>query len=178
MVRPILRYGDPVLHRPSAPLAPGDLDLSALVDDLIDTMRAAKGVGLAAPQVGVSRRVFVVDVSFGQRPRDLLVFVNPTFARREGMQLEEEGCLSVPGIHATVARPAALTVRAIDRSGRPVSVDASGLLARAVQHEMDHLDGILFVDRLRAIQRRDVLRRIERLRRRGEWEDTLARHLA
>jgi peptide deformylase len=132
-------------------------------------MRAAAGVGLAAPQVGVSERVFVVDTSFGRRPGEVLVLVNPEFERREGMQLEEEGCLSVPGFHATVARPASVRIRGLSRSGEPVVMDATGLLARALQHEMDHLDGVLFVDRLRPIRSRHILRRVAALQRRGAW---------
>jgi peptide deformylase len=169
MVRTILRYGEPVLHRRAAAILAVDEPVVALVEDLIATMRASSGVGLAAPQVGVSQRVFVIDVSMGRRPDELLVLMNPEFEHRAGMQLEEEGCLSVPGFHATVARPAQVRVRALDRDGRPMTVEATGLLARAIQHEMDHLDGVLFIDRLRPIQRRHILRRVAKLRRRGRW---------
>ena len=169
MIRTILRYGAPVLHRRADVVPVVDAELGALVDDLIATMRAASGVGLAAPQVGVSQRVFVIDVSMGKKHDALLVLVNPEFEQRAGMQLEEEGCLSVPGFHATVARPAAVRVRGLDRTGEPLTIDATGLLARALQHEMDHLDGVLFVDRLRPVRRRHILRRVEALRRRGQW---------
>jgi peptide deformylase len=169
MVRTILRYGEPVLHRRAETVATVNEQVSALIDDLVATMRAAAGVGLAAPQVGVSQRVFVIDVSMGRRPGDLIALVNPEFERRQGMQLEEEGCLSVPGFHATVARPASVRVRALDREGRPLSIDAEGLLARALQHEMDHLNGVLFIDRLRPVRRQHILRRVDALRRRGQW---------
>jgi peptide deformylase len=169
MIRPILRYGEPVLHRRADDVATFDDALHSLIDDLIATMRSAAGVGLAAPQVGVSQRVFVVDPSLGKDPRAVVVLVNPAFERREGLQLEEEGCLSVPGFLATVPRPAAVRVRGLDRDGRPSLVEAAGLLARALQHEMDHLDGILFIDRLRPIRRRLILRRIQAMRRRGRW---------
>jgi peptide deformylase len=169
MIRSILRYGAPALHARADAVSTVDEEVAALIDDLVSTMHAATGVGLAAPQVGVSRRVFVIDLSQGRKPGDLLVFVNPQFEARGGMQLEEEGCLSVPGIHATVARPATLCIRALDRQGQPTRLEAAGLLARAIQHEMDHLDGILFIDRLRPVKRRQVLRRIDALRRRGQW---------
>jgi peptide deformylase len=169
MIRTILRYGAPVLHARAESVSAIDADVSTLVDDLIATMHAAPGVGLAAPQVGVSRRVFVIDLSVGRKPGDLLVFINPQFERRDGMQLEEEGCLSVPGVHATVARPATLSVRALDRNGQPCRIEAEGLLARVIQHEMDHLNGVLFVDRLRPVKRRQILKQIDRLRRKGQW---------
>jgi peptide deformylase len=136
---------------------------------MIETLHAAPGVGLAAPQLGASHRIFVIDLSVGKVPSELIVLVNPEFVRRQGMQLEEEGCLSVPGFHATVARPKTLTIRGLDRDGRERVVEAEGFLARAIQHEMDHLDGILFIDRLRGVQRRLILRRIESLRRAGKW---------
>jgi peptide deformylase len=144
-------------------------EISALIDDMFETLYAAPGVGLAAPQVGESRRIFVIDLSVGKVPSEQLALINPQFVCREGMQLEEEGCLSVPGFHATVPRPATLTVRGLDREGRERVVEAQGFLARAIQHEMDHLDGILFVDRLRSVQRRLILRRIESLRKSGQW---------
>jgi peptide deformylase len=169
MIRPILRYGAPELHQRSAAVDGSDPDLPELVADLVETMKAAVGVGLAAPQVGVSKRVFVIDLSAGQRASELVVFVNPEFVSREGLQLEEEGCLSVPGFQATVPRPASVTIRGLDRDCRPQTLSATGLLARALQHEMDHLDGVLFIDRLRPISRRLIVRRIEARRRRGNW---------
>jgi peptide deformylase len=172
MVRPILRYGEPLLHVVAAPVAPEAVTAPAtraLIEDLLDTLRDAHGVGLAAPQVGVRQRVCVVDVSAGQRPQDLLVLVNPAFEARDGLQLEMEGCLSLPGVEATVARPARVRVRHLDRDGRERTTVGDGLLARALQHEIDHLDGVLFVDRLPGIARRLLLRRLERRRRAEGW---------
>jgi peptide deformylase len=169
MIRPILRYPAPILHQKAVEVPAVTPDVAALIDDLVQTMHGASGVGLAAPQVGLSERVFVIDLSVGKSPGDLIALVNPTFVRRDGMQLEEEGCLSVPGFHATVARPLHVVIRGLDRSGQERTIEAHGLLARALQHEMDHLDGILFIDRLKPVQRRLILRRIERLRQRGQW---------
>ena len=169
MIRPILRYGAEVLHQPAAPVAEITPDITQLIDDMIQTMYAAPGVGLAATQVGVSRRIFVADISIGRNPADLLVFVNPEFVDREGMQLEDEGCLSVPGFNATVARPARAVLKGLDRHGAPQQVEASGLLARCFQHEMDHLDGTLFVDRLRGLQKDLIVRKIRKLSRSGKW---------
>src|SRR5689334_7284096 len=137
MVRPILRYGAPMLHDVAAPVAPAAVTgpaTTALIHDLIETLRDAKGVGLAAPQVGVGQRICIVDVSGGQNPSDLLVLVNPTFEAREGLQLELEGCLSLPGFEATVPRPMRVRVRYLDRDGRERTIEGEGLLARAIQH--------------------------------------------
>jgi peptide deformylase len=169
MIRPILRYGDQVLHQVAAPVAELTNDVERIIDDMIDTMYAAPGVGLAAPQIGVPLRIFVVDLSVGREPDGLMVMVNPTFVEREGMQLEEEGCLSVPDFNATVVRPARAVVRGLDRMGTEYQREGTGLLARAFQHEMDHLDGTLFVDRLRGIKRDMILRKIRKLTRAGKW---------
>jgi peptide deformylase len=169
MIRPILRYGADVLHGPAAPVAGLTDDLQHLIDDMIQTMYAAPGIGLAAPQVGVPLRIFVCDVSVGRNPSDLLAFVNPEFGERDGMQLEEEGCLSVPGFNATVARPARVVLMGLNREGREQVVDASGLLARCFQHEMDHLEGTVFVDRLRGLQKDLIVRKIKKLSRSGKW---------
>jgi peptide deformylase len=169
MLRPIVRHGATVLHRPAEPVAEITPEVDALIDDMIQTMYAAPGIGLAAPQVGVGKRIFVCDISVGRNPSDLLVFINPEFVEREGMQLEEEGCLSVPGFNATVARPARAVLRGLDRHGQPQTVDASGLLARCFQHEMDHLDGTLFVDRLRGLQKDLIVRKIKKLAKAGKW---------
>jgi peptide deformylase len=169
MIRPILRYGIDALHRPAEPVPEITPDIQRLIDDMIQTMYAAPGVGLAAPQIGVSLRIFVVDVSVGRNPADLMAFVNPQFVEREGMQLEEEGCLSLPGFNATVARPARAVVKGVDRNGVEQVVEGTGLLARAFQHEMDHLDGQVFVDRLRGLQKDLIVRRIKKLSRAGKW---------
>jgi peptide deformylase len=169
MLRPIVRHGAPVLHKPAEPVAAVTDQIQALVDDMIQTMYGAPGVGLAAPQVGVGLRVFVCDVSVGRNPGDLMVFINPEFVERDGMQLEEEGCLSVPGFNATVARPARAVLKGLDRDGQEHTVEATGLLARCFQHEMDHLDGTLFVDRLRGLQKDLIVRKIKKLAKAGKW---------
>jgi peptide deformylase len=169
MLRPIVRYGAPGLHAPAAPVTSFDDNLRRLIDDMVETMYAAPGIGLAAPQVGVPLRVCVIDLSAGQRGGEVIALVNPEFVSRDGMQLEDEGCLSVPGFTATVARPAHAVVRGFDRDGRPKTVEGSDLLARALQHEIDHLDGRLFLDRLRGIKREMIVRKIRKLERTGKW---------
>jgi peptide deformylase len=169
MIRPILRYGEQVLHEPARPVDAITPDIDRLITDMIETMYAAPGIGLAAPQVGIPLRVFVVDISLGRDRSGLLVAVNPEFVVREGMQLEEEGCLSVPGFNATVVRPERAVVKARDRQGVEREYEGKGLLARAFQHEMDHLDGKLFVDRLRGLKRDLIVRRIRKLSRSGKW---------
>ena len=169
MIRPILKYGDQTLHDAAKPVEALTPDVDRLIDDMIETMYAAPGVGLAAPQVGIPLRIFVVDVSVGRDPAGLMVFVNPEFVTREGMQLEEEGCLSVPGFNATVVRPSTVVVKGLDRTGSEQQHEGTGLLARAFQHEMDHLDGKLFVDRLRGIKRDVIVRKIKKLTRAGKW---------
>jgi peptide deformylase len=169
MIRPILKYGDSVLHEKARAVEAITPDIDRLIDDMIETMYAAPGVGLAATQVGVPLRIFVVDVSVGRDPNGLLVWVNPEFVERDGVQLEEEGCLSVPGFNATVMRPMRAVIKGLDRHGGPQQLEGTGLLARAFQHEMDHLDGSLFVDRLRGIKREMIVRRIQKLTRTGKW---------
>ena len=169
MIRPILRYGADVLHRPASPVAEVTPEIRQLVDDMIQTMYGAPGIGLAATQVGMGIRIFVADISVGRNPADLLAFVNPEFVERDGMQLEEEGCLSVPGFNATVARPSRVVLKGLDREGQPQQIEATGLLARCFQHEMDHLDGTVFVDRLRGLQKDLIVRRIKKLSRSGKW---------
>ena len=169
MLRPILRYGEPPLHQPAAPVTVFDATLQQVVDDMIQTMYGVPGIGLAAPQVGIPLRLFVVDLSLGRNPSELIVMINPEFVERDGMQLEEEGCLSVPGFNATVVRPARAVVRGLDRHGQPQTIEATGLLARAFQHEIDHLDGTVFIDRLRGIKRDVIVRKIQKLQRLGRW---------
>ena len=169
MIRPILRYGADVLHRPASPVGEITPDIKRLVDDMIQTMYAAPGVGLAATQVGVPLRIFVADISIGRNPADLITFINPEFVERDGMQLEEEGCLSVPGFNATLARPSRAVVKGLDRDGQEQVVEATGLLARCFQHEMDHLEGTVFVDRLKGLQKDLIVRKIRKLSRVGKW---------
>jgi len=169
MIRPILKYGDDILHQAAQPVGELTGDVLQLIDDMVETMYAAPGIGLAAPQVGVPLRIFVVDVSVGRRPDGLVVMINPSFVERDGMQLEDEGCLSIPEFNATVVRPSRVVVKGLDRSGTEHQREGEGLLARAFQHEMDHLDGTLFVDRLRGIKRDMILRKIRKLSRAGKW---------
>ena len=169
MIRPILRYGERPLHQKAAEVATFDEALHRLIDDMIETMYAAPGIGLAATQIGIAQRVFVVDLSVGRNPSDLIVMVNPTFVELEGVQLEEEGCLSLPGFNATVVRPARAVVKGFDRDGTERTIEGTDLLARAFQHEMDHLDGSVFVDRLRGIKRDLIVRKIQKLKRSGKW---------
>ena len=136
---------------------------------MIETMHAAPGIGLAASQIGVELRLFVLDLSVGRKASDLQVLLNPEIVERDGMQLEEEGCLSLPGFSATVLRPSRIVVRALDRDGSPKTVEGTGLLARALQHELDHLDGLLYVHRLRGLQRAVIERRIRKLAHLGRW---------
>ena len=169
MLRPILRLGDSILREPARPVAAITPEIEMLVDDMIETMYAAPGIGLAAPQVGASLRIFVVDLSVGRDPAGLSVMINPEFVEREGMQLEEEGCLSVPGFTATVARPKRVVVKGWDRHGDEHQLEGTGLLARALQHEMDHLQSCLFLDRLRGISRELIVRKIKKLSKAGKW---------
>jgi peptide deformylase len=169
MIRPIVKFGDPVLARKAEPVAEITDEIRQLIDDMIETMYAAPGIGLAAPQVGVPLRVCVIDISGGRKGGEVITLVNPEFVERTGMQLEEEGCLSVPGHNATVARPERAVVRGLNRDGQDVTIDGTGLLARALQHEIDHLDGTLFLSRLRGLPRDLILRKIRKQQRAGAW---------
>jgi peptide deformylase len=169
MIRPILRYGADILHTPAHPVDEITTEIDRLVEDMVETMYAAPGIGLAATQVGVPLRICVIDLSVGRDPFGLMVMINPEFVERDGVQLEEEGCLSLPGFNATVVRPSRVVVKALDRHGEPFEREATGLLARACQHEIDHLDGTLFVDRLRGIKRDLIVRKIRKLTRAGKW---------
>ena len=169
MLRPIVKHGEKILQTPASPVTAFDAALHTLIDDMIQTMYAAPGVGLAAPQVGVSLQVCVIDLSVGKRGGEVITLVNPEFIEREGLQLEEEGCLSVPGFQATVARAQRVVVKGQDREGRKIEVEGFGLLARALQHELDHLNGHLFLERLRPLQRDIIVRKIRKMRRAGRW---------
>ena len=169
MLRPILRLGDSILSEPARAVDAITPEIERLIDDMIETMYAAPGIGLAAPQVGVSLKIFVIDLSLGKDPAALHAMINPQFVEREGMQLEEEGCLSIPGFTATVARPKRAVVKGLNRHGEEYTIEGTGLLARALQHEIDHLNSCLFVDRLRGISRDLILRKVRKLAKAGKW---------
>ena len=168
-IRPILKFGHPVLHAPSAPVKHIDGEVRALLADMVETMYAAPGVGLAAPQIGVALRVIVIDVSVGVDLGALIQLINPELVEREGEQRQEEGCLSVPGFGGSPVRPARVTVKGLDPDGNERSFVGTELLARALCHEIDHIEGLLFVDRLSPLKR-DLLRRKLRKRVRDGWE--------
>ena len=169
MLRPILRLGESILNEPARPVDAITPEIEKLIDDMIETMYAAPGVGLAAPQVGIGLRIFVLDLSVGRDPAALHVMINPEFVERDGMQLEEEGCLSLPGFTATVARPKRVVIKGLNRQGDQQTLEGTGLMARAVQHEVDHLNGCLFVDRLRGISKELIVRKIKKLSKAGKW---------
>jgi peptide deformylase len=164
-VRPIRIYGDPVLRAKAANVTTFDDSLRALVADLFDTMRAYRGVGLAAPQVGVSQRIFVVEIPVGEDQRERFAVINPELVEREGKVKDEEGCLSIPGIYEEVERSLQLRLKAVDEHGMPFERAVEGYLARAIQHEADHLDGVLFTDRLSPLKRQFLKRQLDELAR-------------
>ena len=169
MLREIVKYPDPVLERPSEPVTEFNGELQKLVDDMFESMYAAKGIGLAAPQIGIAKRLTVIDLSFQKNPEEKIVLINPEIIFREGKQYEEEGCLSLPEIREKVSRAAKVTVRAQDVKGEWFEIDGEELLARAFQHEIDHLDGVLFIDRLSRLKRDLVIRKMKKLIKNGEW---------
>ena len=168
-MRDLVRYGDERLLAPNADVAPGDAELPGLLADMIATCHAAPGIGLAAPQIGVNKRVAIVDLSVGSDPGAVIVLVNPVVFEAEGLQREEEGCLSVPDVSERIDRPARVRVRAADAEGAVREIEASGLLARALCHETDHLNGTLFLHHLRGLKREFVFRRVEKAKARGLW---------
>jgi peptide deformylase len=163
-------YGDPVLRQKAAPVAPVTLETRDLIRAMFECMYRERGIGLAAPQVGVSQRVFVVDVEDESGERTKLAIVNPVMTAHAGSLVGEEGCLSIPGIHADVRRHAEVTFEGLDETGAPITVRGTGLLARALQHELDHLDGVLFIDRLSAIRRKLLEPKLARMQF-GDDED-------
>lgn len=167
-VRSIRLFPDEVLRVRCEPVESFDAELAALVADLVETMHAAPGVGLAAPQVGVTRRVFVVDLSVGEDASQVHVFVNPRVVEEEGRVAEVEGCLSIPELTEKVERPQRVVVEARDVAGEPFRLEAEDWLARAICHENDHLDGILFVDRLRGLRREKARRQLKKMARERE----------
>ena len=168
-VLPIRKYGDDVLRRPAEPVTEIDASLHRLIDDMVDTMYAAPGVGLAANQVGVSKRLAVVDLSVGKRPDELHVFINPEIMELEGQITEEEGCLSIPDFVEVVTRPERVKVRYTDRNGQQREIRGEGLMARALCHEIDHLNGNLFIDHLRGFKKERIMKKIQKLAKSGMW---------
>ena len=170
MIRDIVLYPDPILQRPTEKVTEFDEELRTLAADMFESMYKAIGIGLAAPQIGVGKRVTVIDLSNKKDPKDKLVLVNPEIIHKEGKQVEEEGCLSLPDIRDKVARAAQVKVRAQDLEGKTFEMEGDALLARAFQHEIDHLDGILFPWRLSTLKRDLILRKIRKLQKSGEWK--------
>jgi peptide deformylase len=169
VIHPIVKFGDPVLEKPGQPIEKFDEELQTLVSDMFESMYAANGVGLAAPQIGIGRRLAVIDVSNGKNPEAKIVCANPEIIHTEGEQREEEGCLSLPGFRGHVLRPLYVTVRAQDAGGKEFEMRGEGLLARAFCHEIDHLNGVLFIAHLSMLKRDLIKRRIRKLRKAGEW---------
>lgn len=169
MILKVVKYPEPVLSQPGEPVTEFDADLRKLVEDMFETMYASQGIGLAAPQVAVSKRVTVIDLSQGKDPGQKIVLVNPEVIFREGKQYEEEGCLSFPEIREKVQRAARVKIRAQDLNGKWFEMDGEELLSRAFQHEIDHLDGMLFIFRMSSLKRDLVLRKIRKMQREGTW---------
>ena len=169
MIYPIVKYGQEVLERPAAPVTQFDGSLEKLVADMFETMYAANGVGLAAPQIGISLKLCVIDVSCGKDPNAKLLLVNPEIIATEGEQVEEEGCLSLPDFRAKTPRPSRATVRAQDLSGTEFTLAGEGLLARAFCHEAEHLGGKLFISHLSRLKRDSIKRQVRRMVKAGEW---------
>ena len=170
MVYPIVKLGDPVLEREAEKVTEFDTpELHKFLDDMFESMYAAKGVGLAAPQIGVSRKISVIDVSNGEKPEDKLVLINPTIVRVDGKQDGEEGCLSIPGFREQVRRGRTVTIRAQNAKGEVFEQTAEDLLARAFLHETDHLYGKLYINHISALKRDLMKRKIKKLQRAGDW---------
>ena len=169
MILKIVKYPEPVLSAPGEPVTEFDAELKKLVDDMFETMYSNQGIGLAAPQVDVSKRVTVIDLSQGKDPEQKLVLVNPEIIFREGRQYEEEGCLSFPDIREKVVRATKVQIRAQDLKGKWFEMDGEELLSRAFQHEIDHLDGMLFIFRMSTLKRDLNLRKIRKMQREGKW---------
>ncbi|NOZ12612.1 MAG: peptide deformylase [Acidobacteria bacterium] len=163
-------YGDPVLEKKTEQIAEVDESIRKLVSDMYETMKAAPGIGLAAPQVGISKRLCLVDLSAGADPDQLKVLINPEITAEEGYQKAEEGCLSFPGVFGHVERPMNVKVRYTDLEGKKREIEGDELLARALCHEIDHLDGVVFINRLSPLKRRLVMKTIRKLKREGKWE--------
>ncbi len=168
-IHEVVKYPDSVLTRPAEAVTDFNAELAQLVEEMFDSMYAAQGIGLAAPQINITKRITVIDVSFKERPEEKIALINPVILDRKGKQIEEEGCLSLPEIREKVQRAAWVKVRAQNVKGETFEVEGEELLARALQHEIDHLDGILFIDHLSRLKRDLVQRRIKKLQKNGEW---------
>jgi peptide deformylase len=161
-IRTILHYPDPRLRQKALPIERVDPEIERLIDDMAETMYAAPGVGLAATQIGELHRLFIVDIAAEDEPSNLIVFINPEITQKEGEQCGPEGCLSFPGISEDIKRASKITVRALSRKGEPFELTAEGLLAVAIQHENDHLDGVLMIDRMGMLKKRIVQRKMQK----------------
>jgi len=170
MIYPIVKFGDPVLEKPAAEVTSFDDELKNLVEDMFESMYAARGVGLAAPQIGISQRIAVVDVTFKEEPNAKLVLINPVIINKEGRQRSSEGCLSIPEFREEVTRAKTVTVRAQDLSGKFFEHTGEELLARAFLHETDHLNGKLYISHISALKRDLMKRKIKKKQRAGDWD--------
>ncbi len=170
MVYPIVKYGQAVLETPAESVTEFDTpELHQLIEDMFESMYAAKGVGLAAPQIGIAKRIAVVDTSVGEEIEQKIVLINPEIAAREGTQMAEEGCLSVPGFREQVTRAKRVTIRAQDAKGNPFERTGEDLLARAFLHETDHLNGILYISHISPLKRDLIRRKIRKMQKAGDW---------
>jgi len=169
MIYPVVKFGDPVLEKAAKPVVDFDAELKQLVADMFESMYAAHGVGLAAPQIGISKRITVIDVSFGEDPEAKLVLVNPEIVHTEGKQTQSEGCLSVPEFREPVTRARVVTIRAQDENGKEYERTGEDLLARAFLHETDHLNGKLYLSHLSSLKRDLMKRKIRKLMKAGQW---------
>jgi peptide deformylase len=169
MIYPIVLYGDPVLEKPAETVTEFNEELQKLIDDMFESMYAAHGVGLAAPQIGIGKRIAVIDTTFKEDPDAKLVLINPEIIKREGRQTGQEGCLSLPDFRENVARANIVTVRAQDADGKWFEKTGDDLLARALLHETDHLNGRLFISHVSGLKRDLIKRKIKKLVRAGEW---------
>jgi peptide deformylase len=170
MIYPIVKYGDPVLDRPAETVTVFDQELQKLLDDMWESMYAAHGVGLAAPQIGIGKRIAVIDITFKEDPDAKLVLINPEIIHAEGRHTQQEGCLSLPEFRENVTRPQRVTVRAQDAKGNWFEKPGEDLLARAIMHETDHLDGKLYITHISALKRDLIKRKVRKLIKQGEWK--------
>jgi peptide deformylase len=170
MIYPIVKFGDPVLEKPAEPVTVFDDELRKLIDDMFESMYAAHGVGLAAPQIGISKRLSVIDISFKEDPGAKLVLINPEIVKTEGRHTQQEGCLSLPEFRENVTRPKIVTIKAQDAHGKWYEKTGEELLARAFLHETDHLNGKLYITHISALKRDLIKRKVRKLVKHGEWE--------